>query len=107
MLVLAGHTEWIFAPGFLPFIRSGHLATLAVGVFFVLSGFVIGYAVHEREKDARSYFVGRAARVYSVAVPALVLTLMSELAWRVAFAELLCSDTKSIQLLQTNRKGVN
>ncbi|MBV9250413.1 MAG: acyltransferase, partial [Acetobacteraceae bacterium] len=48
----------------------------AVTVFFVLSGFVIGYAVHEREASARTYAVSRLARVYSVAVPALVLTFI-------------------------------
>lgn len=60
----------------MPFIRSGHLATLAVGVFFVLSGFVIGLTVDQKEKSARDYFVSRAARIYSVVVPALILTLM-------------------------------
>jgi peptidoglycan/LPS O-acetylase OafA/YrhL len=75
LLVVAGHTEWNFAPGFLPFVRSGHLATLAVGVFFVLSGFVIGYTVNQKERDALNYFVNRAARIYSVVVPALALTL--------------------------------
>jgi peptidoglycan/LPS O-acetylase OafA/YrhL len=76
LIVVAGHTEWSFAPGFMPFIRSGHLATLAVGVFFVLSGFVISYVVDRKEITARRYFVSRAARVYSVALPALMLTLL-------------------------------
>jgi peptidoglycan/LPS O-acetylase OafA/YrhL len=76
LIVVAGHTEWSFAPGFMPFIRSGHLATLAVGVFFVLSGFVISYVVDQKEITARRYFVSRAARVYSVALPALMLTLL-------------------------------
>ena len=57
LTVVAGHTEWSFAPGFMPFIREYHLATLAVGIFFVLSGFVIGYAVDRNETDARSYFL--------------------------------------------------
>lgn len=46
----------------------------AVTVFFVLSGFVIGYVTDQREKSARSYVVARAARIYSVALPALILT---------------------------------
>src|SRR5450631_4600597 len=74
--VVAGHIEWSFAPGLMPFIRDYHLATLAVGVFFVLSGFVIGYAVDRNETDARSYFLNRAARVYSVVIPVLFLTLL-------------------------------
>ncbi len=47
----------------------------AVDVFFVLSGFVIGHVTASRETDPRSYIVNRMARVYSVAVPALLLTL--------------------------------
>lgn len=64
----------------MPFIRSGHLATLAVGVFFVLSGFVIGLTVDQKEKSARNYFVSRAARIYSVVIPALILTWMLDVA---------------------------
>ncbi|PPQ28432.1 hypothetical protein CCS01_24150 [Rhodopila globiformis] len=48
----------------------------AVTVFFVLSGFVIAYVTHRRETDAGTYALHRAARIYSVAVPALLLTLM-------------------------------
>ena len=46
----------------------------AVDVFFVLSGFVIAHVCATREREARAYFVSRAARIYSVAVPALILT---------------------------------
>jgi peptidoglycan/LPS O-acetylase OafA/YrhL len=46
----------------------------AVDVFFVLSGFVIAHVFATREREASAYFVSRAARIYSVAVPALVLT---------------------------------
>jgi peptidoglycan/LPS O-acetylase OafA/YrhL len=46
----------------------------AVDAFFVLSGFVIAYVCTEKEKDARSYFTSRAARIYSVALPAILLT---------------------------------
>jgi len=46
----------------------------AVDVFFVLSGFVIAHVCATRENDAKSYFVSRATRIYSVAIPAIVLT---------------------------------
>jgi peptidoglycan/LPS O-acetylase OafA/YrhL len=69
LIVVAGHIEWSFAPGFMPFIRDYHLATLAVGIFFVLSGFVIGHTVDRKATDALSYSLNRAARVYSVVVP--------------------------------------
>jgi peptidoglycan/LPS O-acetylase OafA/YrhL len=46
----------------------------AVDVFFVLSGFVIAHVCATREHDLRRYIVSRAARIYSVALPALILT---------------------------------
>ncbi len=46
----------------------------AVDVFFVLSGFVIAHVCATREHDLRSYVISRAARIYSVALPALILT---------------------------------
>jgi peptidoglycan/LPS O-acetylase OafA/YrhL len=45
----------------------------AVVVFFVLSGFVISWAA-QRNGSAREYILNRAARIYSVALPALALT---------------------------------
>ena len=46
----------------------------AVVVFFVLSGFVIAYVTDTREQTARAYAVSRFSRVYSVIIPALLLT---------------------------------
>lgn len=51
----------------------------AVIVFFVLSGYVISYVAHTREARGPDYLVSRAARIYSVAVPALVITLAVDL----------------------------
>ncbi|HEX3486861.1 MAG TPA: acyltransferase, partial [Micropepsaceae bacterium] len=48
----------------------------AVIVFFILSGFVIGYVTDTRERDFRTYAVNRMARILSVAVPALALTFV-------------------------------
>ena len=45
----------------------------AVVAFFVLSGFVIAYTTHERRPSAREYAVARCARLYSVALPILLL----------------------------------
>jgi peptidoglycan/LPS O-acetylase OafA/YrhL len=45
----------------------------AVIVFFVLSGFVIAYVTAGRESTAQSYAVSRFARIYSVALPTLLL----------------------------------
>lgn len=48
----------------------------AVVVFFVLSGFVISYVVYERKEGALKYSISRLGRIYSVALPALLLTLV-------------------------------
>ncbi|MEH6436931.1 acyltransferase family protein [Massilia sp. DD77] len=45
----------------------------AVVAFFVLSGFVIAYTADQRRPSARDYAVARCARLYSVAVPVLLL----------------------------------
>lgn len=47
----------------------------AVMVFFVISGFVIAYST-DGQTDWRRYAVARLARIYSVAVPALVLSAL-------------------------------
>src|SRR3712207_5488997 len=48
--------------------------TPAVTVFFVLSGFVIGYVTDAHETNGYDYLVSRAARLYSVVIPTLILT---------------------------------
>jgi peptidoglycan/LPS O-acetylase OafA/YrhL len=48
----------------------------AVDVFFVLSGFVIAHVVETREHSPLEYTVARAARIWSVALPALALTFV-------------------------------
>ena len=48
----------------------------AVVVFFVLSGFVIAFAAETREKTPKAYLISRLTRIYSVAVPCLLATLL-------------------------------
>lgn len=55
-----------------------HLQT-AVIAFFVLSGFVIGYASHVKEKVFSDYAISRIARMHSVIVLALLVTFISDL----------------------------
>lgn len=50
----------------------GHDAVL---VFFVLSGYVIAYTREHKDHDWRHYAVQRLSRLWSVALPAIVLTL--------------------------------
>jgi peptidoglycan/LPS O-acetylase OafA/YrhL len=62
--------------GFPDYTVAGHLA---VAVFFVLSGFVIRYVTLTRETSATEYLIDRASRIYSVLVPALLITVLCEL----------------------------
>ena len=73
LVVFTGHTSGQrMTGGFLwpvaPFMSE------AVTVFFVLSGYVIGYVTDKKEFTATVFSTARAARVYSVAIPALLLT---------------------------------
>lgn len=70
-------------PGFLWFMRS-YGATAVIG-FFVLSGFVIAHVAAGRENTAVSYGTARVARLFSVIVPALLLTAVLD-AWGVSIA---------------------
>lgn len=51
----------------------------SVMIFFVLSGYVITYVAHEREFKLTDFAISRIARVYSVVLPALALTVCVDL----------------------------
>ena len=77
LTVFIVHANYDRFTGGLPFFW--HLSSLgndAVMVFFVLSGFVIAYVASEKETTLREYSASRFARLYSVAVPALILTVL-------------------------------
>jgi peptidoglycan/LPS O-acetylase OafA/YrhL len=74
LVVVAGHAgEGRLGGGvlwhFIPF------GSVAVVVFFVLSGYVVDYATQMRETDGTTYTLSRAMRIGSVAIPALILTV--------------------------------
>ena len=48
----------------------------AVLVFFVLSGFVIAAVTDTRERSLENYALSRIARLYSVIIPAFILTAL-------------------------------
>lgn len=52
----------------------GSYGTAAVVIFFVLSGFVIAHVAYTRENTGRAFAISRLSRLYSVVLPALVLT---------------------------------
>jgi peptidoglycan/LPS O-acetylase OafA/YrhL len=47
-------------------------------VFFVLSGYVISYVAHTRERNGADYALSRLSRLYSVVLPALALTYVAD-----------------------------
>ncbi|HEX4155484.1 MAG TPA: acyltransferase family protein [Acidobacteriaceae bacterium] len=65
---------FVIGPRLLP-PQSGNAA---VCVFFVLSGFVIRFVTVSRVCTAREYWIDRGSRIYSVVVPALLLTIFFE-----------------------------
>lgn len=58
------------------FFRDYNLGSDAVVIFFVLSGFLIAYAAEMRDRTLPAYAWSRATRLWSVALPALVLTFV-------------------------------
>jgi peptidoglycan/LPS O-acetylase OafA/YrhL len=61
---------------------SGRWGHQAIMVFFVLSGYVIAYVADTREKNLQTFLVARLARLWSVLVPALVLTVVCDILGR-------------------------
>jgi peptidoglycan/LPS O-acetylase OafA/YrhL len=80
-VVFFGHAYPQRLTGGLPGLwRFGSLGNDAVMVFFVLSGFVIAYVADRKERTLESYSISRLARLWSVVVPALVLTVAADAA---------------------------
>jgi peptidoglycan/LPS O-acetylase OafA/YrhL len=75
LVVVVGHLDEL---GFWPVDTDGRANRLshdAVVVFFVLSGLAIAHAARVSRHDARGFAIARASRLWSVAVPAVLLTL--------------------------------
>lgn len=108
--VFLGHLSWMaVSGGFLwqaqPY---GHSAVM---VFFVLSGFVISHAADVKERSLFDFSTARLARLYSVVLPAILLTLVcdrigishnpgvydmerqSDIAWRLLMGALFLSQS--------------
>jgi peptidoglycan/LPS O-acetylase OafA/YrhL len=55
----------------LPVSSYGHEAVI---IFFVLSGFVIAYVSETKENKPKEYWASRLSRIYSLAIPAILMT---------------------------------
>ncbi|HJV68724.1 acyltransferase [Ideonella sp.] len=75
-MVFVVHANYERFTGGLPVLwRFKDLGNDAVMVFFVLSGFVIAHVAAHKERTIEEYAASRFARLYSVALPALILTM--------------------------------
>lgn len=76
-VVLLSHWAYPrFTDGVFIAIRDYNLGSDAVIVFFVLSGLVIAFLLEERDRTPGVYAFNRLTRIYSVALPAVVLTML-------------------------------
>ncbi|WP_427452532.1 acyltransferase family protein [Litorimonas sp. WD9-15] len=77
LVVLLSHWAYTrFTGGTYGFIRDWNLGSDAVVLFFVLSGFVITYAATCKDRTAKRFAFSRLTRLWSVAIPALAITLI-------------------------------
>jgi peptidoglycan/LPS O-acetylase OafA/YrhL len=72
MVVVAHYLQYNILHGGLAFFIPS-MGREAVVVFFVLSGFVIAYVVENRKASVQEYIAARSGRIYSVALPILLL----------------------------------
>ncbi len=72
MSALSGRVLW----------RISGLAHESVVFFFILSGYVIAFVTSDREKTPKAYSINRLSRIYSVAIPALILTILCDILGR-------------------------
>jgi len=56
-----------------------HMGHEAVVVFFVMSGFIIAFCRDQKEPHISTFIVNRASRIYSVALPAIIITIIADL----------------------------
>ena len=85
-LVYLYHSNMRFlSESILPASNYGHSSVI---VFFVLSGFVIAYVSDNKESSLGIYAASRISRVLSVAVPAVVLTVLLDTIGRSLYPEI-------------------
>jgi peptidoglycan/LPS O-acetylase OafA/YrhL len=74
MLVLLSHFAYArYSGGGLLWVRRLNLGSDAVILFFVLSGYVISYTAERKDHALGQFLFNRATRIYTVALPALLL----------------------------------
>ena len=82
--VLVIHCRAIWFPETELDLLSSNLSHGAVVIFFVLSGFVIAHTTSNNNRSAKEYAIARLSRLYSVFLPAIVITAICALIIRMA-----------------------
>lgn len=78
LTVAVGHvSQPYFTTGWSPVLMD--FAVGAVSVFFILSGFMIRYVTVVKYGDLKRYTADRFARIYSVVLPALAITIVFQI----------------------------
>ncbi len=78
LIVFLGHGKMFYQP------LAEHLDVTNLGrdgiiIFFILSGFVITWCANERDKSVIDFAINRASRIYSVAIPGIILGIAASL----------------------------
>lgn len=79
MIVFVSHFAYPrFTDGDYIIVREFNLGSDAVVFFFVLSGLVIGYTADVKDKTLKDFSFHRLTRLYSVVIPALLITVLMD-----------------------------
>lgn len=77
LVVLMSHSAYSrFTDGDYLIVRELNLGSDAVILFFVMSGCVVAFTVDTKDRTWKSFVFNRASRLYSVALPAVALTIV-------------------------------
>lgn len=76
LLVFIAHSSSFYKP-LIDLNEEAKLGRDGVVIFFVLSGYVISWCANEKERSPLVFAINRASRIYSVAIPAILLGAMS------------------------------
>jgi peptidoglycan/LPS O-acetylase OafA/YrhL len=80
LMVFAHHVSYPRFGGWLSLLGGyGHESVI---VFFVLSGFVVAYSQENKDRTVQQYTASRLSRLWSVALPTIILTLFFDAAGR-------------------------
>jgi peptidoglycan/LPS O-acetylase OafA/YrhL len=78
--VFVAHSQAVWYPEKELDLVPSHLSHGAVVVFFVMSGFVIAHTTTNKKRGLKEYIVARLSRLYSIFLPAIIITILCAIA---------------------------